>query len=79
MATMEGLEKLEYTLYALTALTGLIVLFVFQYFRRRCPSCKRAWALGTTRTQPYTGQTDMEEWECRHCGHRVWRGVFLGG
>ncbi len=62
---------------------GFIVLIILGLFwKYRCSSCRRVWALRTSgREEGRMPITKMEEWKCKHCGRTVWKKspFFAGG
>jgi len=63
------MEPWQVGIYIILAICGYILYRAF--FGGQCPKCKRTHAM--QRTGQYKDSGDSYEWECIHCGHRVWK------
>ncbi len=50
-----------------------IIMAGFTYIRRICSKCGHKLAL--ERTGVTKGKRSTEKWECKYCGHTVWRAI----
>ena len=70
--------KSNFLVYTILAFIVFIV-FVLEYFGRRCPNCKRTWALRNTLARSYgAGSTEPPRlwhslWKCKYCSATKWR------
>ena len=67
--------------YFFLAIPVVVAIVIWFFFGGKCPACRRTHAIERTGRIQKRGffYSDLEEWKCKYCGHRMWRKESSGG